>query len=583
MMNYKQVKKIILRIPFFYFWTFMFLSVSSGFAKTNALQTAQFDLLLTRMERYALTDVSKANALIDSLRAVASELSDGRHMLMQCTFFESVVNFNQGRNDSAMIPKIEKQMQLLDNTADVFEKGLLNFSLSSAYYGEGDYAKSFLAALHALEQFEALKNNLLIVHTQMLLGIICNNIRNFDMAEDYYNHALALSGENLFRLHRIKMNIYTIRYLMGKGKNAIDSLEALIPMLNAKADVALLVSTYLNLGALYFFEQKPQELWNCCEKLSPLMKEIHNNRLLLGFYQNLGAYYVLNREPEKALECLSKAKNISIRDRNWGSLLYTYLQLSDLYEKTGIRDSSFLYLKYYKALNDEKIDRSKLLDVYRAYVSTALESSQKELTIAEQKLQLKNRSLIITIAFALAIILVITLFLVLVQQKKRLKEAENKDLEELLQAKQQMESLQKERIEAQSREITSHALMLSNKNQVLQQLSEVAGRLPKKLDEYQEINQIIKNNLNVDHAWNGFMMHFEQVHPDFFNRLTELSKGLTENNLRLCAYFRLGIPLKQIAQILNISHGSILIQRYRLKKKLGLIENEDLDEFIRNV
>ena len=55
------------------------------------------------------------------------------------------------------------------------------------------------------------------------------------------------------------------------------------------------------------------------------------------------------------------------------------------------------------------------------------------------------------------------------------------------------------------------------------------------------------------------------------------------NELRLCAYFRIGMSIKQIAQILNVSPESIRIHRYRLKKKLMLGEEENIDDFIRNV
>ena len=40
---------------------------------------------------------------------------------------------------------------------------------------------------------------------------------------------------------------------------------------------------------------------------------------------------------------------------------------------------------------------------------------------------------------------------------------------------------------------------------------------------------------------------------------------------------------KQVAAILNISVETVKNGRYRLKKKLGLGEEDNLDDFIRNI
>ncbi|MNS54016.1 Bacterial regulatory protein, luxR family [compost metagenome] len=79
------------------------------------------------------------------------------------------------------------------------------------------------------------------------------------------------------------------------------------------------------------------------------------------------------------------------------------------------------------------------------------------------------------------------------------------------------------------------------------------------------------------------MYHFNEVNPDFFNKLKEACSDLTENNLRMCAYFKMGMTAKQVASILNISVETVKNGRYRLKKKLGLTEQDNLDDFIRNI
>lgn len=157
---------------------------------------------------------------------------------------------------------------------------------------------------------------------------------------------------------------------------------------------------------------------------------------------------------------------------------------------------------------------------------------------------------------------------------------ENEKHLQQLQARQHQEIL-----EAKAREIASYSLLVSNKNQILQQIADIAKRIPGSLPEASEIQNIVKSNINTDKDWEDFMLHFKKIHPCFFQRLKEFpcSNELTENELRLCAYFRIGMSNKQIAQILNVSPESVRMHRYRLKKKFALKEESNLDDFIRNL
>ena len=185
--------------------------------------------------------------------------------------------------------------------------------------------------------------------------------------------------------------------------------------------------------------------------------------------------------------------------------------------------------------------------------------------------------------------LVFTLFWHKKRQQSLRKDLEKKELETKLENEKHLQQLQarqhQEILEAKAREIASYSLLVSNKNQILQQIADIAKRIPGSLPEASEIQNIVKSNINTDKDWEDFMLHFKKIHPCFFQRLKEFpcSNELTENELRLCAYFRIGMSNKQIAQILNVSPESVRMHRYRLKKKFALKEESNLDDFIRNL
>lgn len=85
---------------------------------------------------------------------------------------------------------------------------------------------------------------------------------------------------------------------------------------------------------------------------------------------------------------------------------------------------------------------------------------------------------------------------------------------------------------------------------------------------------------NVKNEWDIFSEHFVEVHPSFFKKLSEKAPELSEENLKMCAYIRMGISNNEIASYMNIQHGSVKRAQLRIKKKLGLPQNQTLRKYI---
>lgn len=100
-----------------------------------------------------------------------------------------------------------------------------------------------------------------------------------------------------------------------------------------------------------------------------------------------------------------------------------------------------------------------------------------------------------------------------------------------------------------------------------------------------ELSRIIKEidqNIATDKDWEHFQVHFDQVHGDFSKRLKGAYPGLTPQEMKLCAYLRLNLSTKEIAQLMHISVRGVEISRYRLRKKLELDRQDNLLDFILN-
>lgn len=136
-------------------------------------------------------------------------------------------------------------------------------------------------------------------------------------------------------------------------------------------------------------------------------------------------------------------------------------------------------------------------------------------------------------------------------------------------------------IDAKTSKLMFSTVQIAHKNEILtglkddllkiQQQSGVRlGSMVRKLDA--ELS-------NEDH-WKDFDVYFNQVDQDFLQSLLAQHPALTQNDLRLCSLIRINLSTKEIAFLLNISARAVEQARYRLKKRLELDKEEDLNKYI---
>ncbi len=554
-------------------------------------QLEKFTIIAKEVDSLSKLHGTKARLLLKDLYQIAGNHPDSIVLKQECLYREAELGYAQGVYDSTINRLIKKELQYINPLKDTFHNAMLQYSFALNQYLKGSYGEAFTLALYAMEQFEQLKNNQFTIKTLMILGRICISIESYKMAEEYYNKAL----EYMDRLHpdyyQIRSNIVYITLVRsGHLEAATDSLIKYISIFEAKQDTAQLIGSYLNISSIYHLKNEHEKTRYYYTATHKLIQAIDNVRYSVVFYQGFGVYQIMENNLRAAYQNFHLAKTFAENSGSPDLLIFPFESLAHIHEKLNHIDSAYFYVKQYNAVKEKILKEANPIEAYRSYISVFLEASKQELIIKEQEILLKNRLVIVMTISAVGIILLIVSWLIILQQQKRhshqqalLKETENKELEERLQSKLLSEQLQTERINAQTRELTSYSLALSNKNSILQQISSAIQRLPNDPRASDDIQKMIKNNLNIDGAWEDFVLHFEKVHPSFFNRIKTICNTLSENDLRLCAYFRIGMLAKQIAQILNVSPESIKMHRYRIKKKLNLSEDENLDDFIRNI
>lgn len=142
-------------------------------------------------------------------------------------------------------------------------------------------------------------------------------------------------------------------------------------------------------------------------------------------------------------------------------------------------------------------------------------------------------------------------------------------------------------IQVKNSELASTTLNLIQKGETLVKVKEEFVRMKKvaEIDKESEDYKKIIRMLGEDKMkkdWAQFALHFDKVHSDFLVTLKSHYPNLTPSELKLCAYLRLNLASKEIAQIMNISIKSVELARYRLRKKLHLQPEVNLFNFLLN-
>ena len=98
-----------------------------------------------------------------------------------------------------------------------------------------------------------------------------------------------------------------------------------------------------------------------------------------------------------------------------------------------------------------------------------------------------------------------------------------------------------------------------------------------------ELEKEIQQRLQNDNRLDDFYAQVESLHKDFSVKLTESFPSLTQQERKLATLLRLGFSTKYIASLMYITPKSVEIERYRLRRKLGLKRSDNLITFIKSI
>jgi hypothetical protein len=299
--------------------------------------------------------------------------------------------------------------------------------------------------------------------------------------------------------------------------------------------------------------------------------------------------YLLMRRYEMGIKVAKEADSLARKNGFVYELKMITSLISELYDSLRKPDLALMYYKNYSYFKDSIFNIEKNNRMH--FLQTEFETRQKEMQVGnlqkEAMFQRKMNFVYMVVVFS--ILLALFFFIQNIRQKNKILHFEK---ESLIQQKER-ERLEKQNLELQldekHREILTHVMQINQQKEVLTSVQSEINNIIKLekpdriMDSVKQLNADIKTRLDLSDDWDQIKLHFEKVHPEFFNRIKNDYPQLTVYDLKICSYAKLKFTNKEISRLLNINTSSVQVSRYRLKKKMNIAEEVNFDDFIHNL
>jgi tetratricopeptide (TPR) repeat protein len=271
----------------------------------------------------------------------------------------------------------------------------------------------------------------------------------------------------------------------------------------------------------------------------------------------------------KALAMLREASQLLQpypRDHYKENLWDNYVMV---FTKMGLPDSAYFYKNQYQTLHDslERIEYEGHTEILKMRMQNQT-GMFRILSLNKEK----HRIMLIR-NFTIVIILLISALGYLYLNRQRLR----------LRLKQQQALAEKRKAEMEAatarEQLSTFTAHLVEKTQLVEELQ--ARLINKELnqDQIERINELTHHTILTENDWEHFKELFERVYPGFFFGLKKQVPEISLAELRMASLIKLKLQVREAAILLGISPNSVHKTRQRLRLRLGLEHDSQLDVY----
>lgn len=538
--------------------------------------------------------------------------------------FERALHIAQAHNDQSM------QIRCLGN-------------LSVVFTGLGQYQQALEGYERALKLLEGSHDRRTRAQVYNNMGEISKYQGNYPEALELYHKSLLLKEHDADTAGQATtlVNMASIYTLQGDAQRALKSLNSALALAQRHSNKRLLMLCYEGFGKLYLQQNKPEALASFEQALT-LAEGLANQSAKLNLTVQMGDCHLLQSNRAQALSLYFKALEMADAlkrkrvicetklkvgqiyfEQNQMEQAHAYSseglqladslnllsaqkdahkQLSDVYAATQRFREAYEHQVLYKQLDDRIFSEKNIQKIAELNFAFQFEKEKQVLELEQVRRNAVQKAIVVSLLVGVALLL---LFLAYVLRSNRMKQQANTVLSrqkseieilnsELVRANDALVVAQEkelkrvnDELEANQKSMTAATLKLIQNAErdarAIDQLLEIEKSCD--LDTKQKIKALIADHKRVSsHSnWNEFEILFEKVHRSFYEKLNAHYPDLTPNERRICAFLKLNMSNKDIAQITFQSEDALKKARLRLRQKLAIDRETNLSAFLQSI
>ena len=489
----------------------------------------------------------------------------------------------------ASIEFFQKAIPLYESDGTIEQAANGYSNLANLWHITGNWVASVENYLKALKLFEEIGLQSGVGTTLLNVGELYYSNGRDSLAAVYYQQSEAIlrqSGDSLYLAQALTAlgDYYSEQKRWKEGETAL--LEAL-PMLESLQFPVGITQASNKLGGIYLHYGQLDKAEQYLNRAYQLAETISSDQEIGWALMNIARLAEARGQYQTALEYSRRSLSIFEQLGMKEHIFNAHELLSEIHAAFGQYELALEEHRTFASLQDSFINNQMNRQISELQVAFETEKKDKEITALIQKAQLSQLRNTLLAGSLLAVLLIGGLF----YNRQRLKHRKDRQLREqeqrleaerLRTAQLEKEQLQLE-LDHKQQELATQVLHLCRKNEMLQNIQEELGKLPAagpSAQKAQSLARQISHNLSSDEDWEAFLESFRSVHRDFFDNLAREYPTLTTGEIRLASLMKLNLSTKEIATLLNITPDGIKKARYRLRKKMDLDSEVNIQEFL---
>ncbi len=561
------------------FWIFPFVIICIPSSKT--FSQSNIDSLDQLLLRYSAKDTIRAN------------------ILNEAGYDYWVIDASKSERYGKEALELSEKLNFKPGVA------MANRVIGVSHWARGNFYQALTHLFTSRDQYKQLRDLLGEGNTTLNIGLVYSDQRYYKEALNHFFQA-----EKIFkylkrddRLATTYSKIGTVYIDQKKYDEGYGYLIKALDIHQKNNYVFGVLEACNRLGILYRDQGNYEDAEKYLQRSLTLAEQRNDHEHIAKNLENLGSIQLKKGNYAQAERYLMRGYPIAEKHGYKKWLLDITLDLKNLYTLIGNDKAALFYFEKYQFVKDSIFNEEKALQMANLQIEQEIKDKEQKLKLRTQEINLLEEQARFDRLTTMALIgmiltLAIVTFIIFRNQKFRIKKNEqllvnNRQLyqsqQALTEAKLENARLREEELNLalsfKNKELTSYTVNFIHKNELLDELRKKLEKLKKQVDasltkELNTILRLVQTNQNIDKDWEDFKRTFENVHHNFFSELLTRCPELSPTELKLCVLIKLNLDPKEVASMLGISPESVKTSRYRLRKKLGLPQEQSLTDFM---